>query len=184
MHYITRLIDNFCSSFHNAIKRFGKFTLALDDLFRHHRDMICAEAGTMAGFFCRHLDHYHPYWWHHYLTYNKMPFNELKAGWTLYHVVQIVRRNMIVDAIRHVNVLQRGRELFPCDYDGYHDLAVQQHNYFCHPRRIKRFKKYAIEQGFQIYGLPEMNYINLQVLRTLDEFIDTRFSDLWAAQDE
>ena len=172
MHYITRLIDNFCSSFHNAIKRFGKFTLALDDLFRHHRDMICAEAGTMAGFFCRHLDHYHPYWWHHYLTYNKMPFNELKAGWTLYHVVQIVRRNMIVDSICHVNVLQRGQEHFPCGCDGYHNLAVQQHNYFCHPRRIKRFNKYAIQRGFQIYGLPEMNGINLQVLRTFDEFID------------
>ena len=99
MHYITRLIDNSRTSFHNAIKRFGKFSSALDGLFRHHHDMICVEAGTRAGFFFHPLDKCHPYWWYEYLTYNKMTSNELKAGWTLFYVVQNVRQNMIVDTI-------------------------------------------------------------------------------------
>ena len=102
MHYITRLIDNSCTSFDNAIKRSGKFSSALDNLFRHHHAMIYLEADTRFGFFREHSDDYHHYL-HGYLT-----SNEVKAGWTLFHVVQNIRRNMIVDAIHHVNVLQRG----------------------------------------------------------------------------
>ena len=126
--------------------------------------------------FCGHLDNYHRYW-HEHLT-----SNEVKAGWTLLYVVQNVCWNMIFDTICHVNVLQRGWEHFPCKYDGCHDLAGKQRNYFCLPRRIDRSNKYAIERGFQIYGLPKMNDINLQVLRIFDEIIDipqTMRSTFW-----
>ena len=156
MHYIARLIDNSRTSFDNAIKRFGKFSSALGDLFPYHRDIVCLETGTRFEFSCKHLDDYHHYW------YENFTINEVKAVWILFYVAQNVRWNMIVDPRCHVNVLQRGQEYFPCEYDGCHDVAVKQHNYFCHLRRIDRFNKYAIERGFQVYGLPEMNAINLQ----------------------
>ena len=50
MHWITRLIDNSRTFFDNAIKHFRKLSSALDDLFHHHRDMICVEAGARAEF--------------------------------------------------------------------------------------------------------------------------------------
>ena len=129
MHYMHSLTTSSDLHFDDAIQRFGDFSLLLDYMFRVHRGTILARVHSVeeGGFFRWDLDIF--------LTYLRdiveSP-SDLCLRWTKWSVMYTVRHNMSVDALCHVNALQRGWVAFRYDYDGSCDWAIKEHNSICH----------------------------------------------------
>ena len=136
-----------------ATQRFGIFSLLFTELFLFAWCRVFKVAQSQEeSFFTSHSDHCH------------FLFNERVAelrkediSWSTGRVVYTVRQNMIVDAICHVNTLQRGllKHIW-LDCDGSCGWAIMLHNSIYKPTNMITYLKYS-NWHFKLPQLPDLS---------------------------
>ena len=152
MHYMHSLTTYYNLPFVDAIQCFGNFSQLLDDLFCVHCGSILARVQSVegkGGCFGRDLHIFCSF-----LRERDVAESPRNLCWTVLSVVYTVRRNIIVDVLRHTNTLQRGRVTFRYNCDGSCDWAIKEHNFIYHWSSMDRYNKYASRQNFELLQLP------------------------------
>ena len=105
-----------------------------------------------------------------YQTPNIIFLISIKIWFTIGRVVCTVSWNMIIDALRHVIMLQRGLlDTFGFDCDKLCDLAIKGHNSIYPLPNMDRYLKYATQHFKLPPQLPDISKKhNLEVLPSLD----------------